>query len=468
VGRVPLADPSILKIGELYFLTGTSDEYGNANFPIFSSLDLVNWSFHSTAFSESQRQGNRVQIGNTQFCNLWAPELFIDPLFPDTLSLAFSATDDEGLGVCEQGFAPPAGGSATPRVRSSVDLVSSHLTQMNLIEFLSQSPFSQAHPFGYRINGHDYFDGGWAAQGFTGIVKAIPTTLLARLYGPEAGNTEFAGNSGRLCHNGVGCNSAIGIDVNFYVDPTNLKTHLIYTWMDGNPGAWGGLHTAAYPLSSDPELGPARVRYLDPRASSWDHLPLAYRHNLSNPIETRLGRGRNLRVVRTPNGLWGRSNAIGSPDSGYGIAEGGAAFWDTSRQRNYWVVSRNFWDSPAYGMFYRVSNQPTLSSLRLNEWNQAQVTELPLLRSKNRAAPCGESVGHGMLFRGPGGRTYAVFHYKEAASSGCGQNPIYPSGSPRSVFFKELSPTSQGRWVEVTNNGSQPSASSYDGFLVPR
>jgi hypothetical protein len=467
-GRVPLADPTILKIGNTYFLTGTSDEYATANFPIFSSDNLVQWNFHGTAFPESNRQGDRVVIGTDRYCNLWAPELFVDPQYPETITLAFSATRDEGQEVCAQGFAPPSGGTATPRVRSSVDMVSSHVTQLDLQSFLQQLPFSSAGPIGYRMGNQDFFDGGWAASQSTGIAKGIPTTLLLGLYGTQPGQTQFLADSGRLCHNGLGCNSAIGIDVNYYVNPVNLRAHLIYTWMDGNPGSWGGLHTAAYPLSSDPAIGALRAARLDPLATGWDHLPLAYRHSTVNPIELRVGRGRNSQRLWIPNGLFGRSTAIGSVNSGYGIAEGGAAYWDSSRQRNYWVVSRNFWDSPAYGMYYRVTNRPELESHRLGSWDEAQRMEWPLLRSRERSLACGESVGHGMLFQGPGQRTFAVFHYKEAAVSGCPGQPVYPSGSPRSVFFKELSPTGDGRWLEVTNSGSQPSSRTYDGFLIPR
>ncbi|MBC3785301.1 glycoside hydrolase family 43 protein [Spirosoma utsteinense] len=60
------ADPSLIRIGETYFAVGTSSEWGPA-YPIYSSKDLVNWSYVGPGFNE---------LPAWTMGSYWAPELF--------------------------------------------------------------------------------------------------------------------------------------------------------------------------------------------------------------------------------------------------------------------------------------------------------------------------------------------------------------------------------------------------------
>lgn len=60
------ADPSLIRVGQTYFAVGTSSEWGPA-YPIYSSNDLVNWTFLGPAFH---------QLPPWTMGSYWAPELF--------------------------------------------------------------------------------------------------------------------------------------------------------------------------------------------------------------------------------------------------------------------------------------------------------------------------------------------------------------------------------------------------------
>jgi xylan 1,4-beta-xylosidase len=60
------ADPSVIRVGETYVAVGTSSEWGPA-YPIYTSNDLVNWTFVGPAFTE---------LPAWTMGSYWAPELF--------------------------------------------------------------------------------------------------------------------------------------------------------------------------------------------------------------------------------------------------------------------------------------------------------------------------------------------------------------------------------------------------------
>ena len=62
-----MADPSIIRVGETYYATGTSSEWA-PHYPIFSSKDLVNWTQEGHVFEEKP-----AWIKNS----FWAPEWFV-------------------------------------------------------------------------------------------------------------------------------------------------------------------------------------------------------------------------------------------------------------------------------------------------------------------------------------------------------------------------------------------------------
>jgi len=60
------ADPSILKVGDIYYAVGTSSEWG-PHYPIFTSKDLIQWQQVGYAFPEKP---------SWTTASFWAPELF--------------------------------------------------------------------------------------------------------------------------------------------------------------------------------------------------------------------------------------------------------------------------------------------------------------------------------------------------------------------------------------------------------
>lgn len=60
------ADPTIIRVGDLYYATGTSSEWA-PHYPIFESADLINWSYVGPAFK------TRPEWTKASF---WAPELY--------------------------------------------------------------------------------------------------------------------------------------------------------------------------------------------------------------------------------------------------------------------------------------------------------------------------------------------------------------------------------------------------------
>lgn len=60
------ADPSVIRVGDTYYATGTSSEWAPA-YPIYSSRDLVNWAYVGPVF---------LRIPDWTMGSFWAPELF--------------------------------------------------------------------------------------------------------------------------------------------------------------------------------------------------------------------------------------------------------------------------------------------------------------------------------------------------------------------------------------------------------
>jgi beta-xylosidase len=61
------ADPTVIRIGDTYYASGTSSEWA-PHYPIFESTDLINWSYTGPAF------GNKPEWTKASF---WAPELYV-------------------------------------------------------------------------------------------------------------------------------------------------------------------------------------------------------------------------------------------------------------------------------------------------------------------------------------------------------------------------------------------------------
>ncbi len=61
-------DPSIIRVGEIYYAAGTTSDFG-PNYPIYQSTDLVNWKQTGAVFNK---------LPDWTSDSFWAPELFYD------------------------------------------------------------------------------------------------------------------------------------------------------------------------------------------------------------------------------------------------------------------------------------------------------------------------------------------------------------------------------------------------------
>ena len=61
------ADPTVVRVGDTYFATGTSSEWA-PHYPIFESEDLINWKYVGPAFSTKPEWTKG---------SFWAPELYV-------------------------------------------------------------------------------------------------------------------------------------------------------------------------------------------------------------------------------------------------------------------------------------------------------------------------------------------------------------------------------------------------------
>lgn len=443
--RVPLADPTIVKIEDWYYVTGTSDHYRTANFAIYKSQDLINWQFHSTAFSDTDGLPHdrfiTVNPGR-RFCNLWAPQLYVDPGDSTNVWLTFTATEDR-----EAGFGSLGRGGL------GYDYLSTYVASVSVGQFENGGPFADpAQGRGHEPMWYHYqvdntgavgLDGGWAQTVADSVARTIPVTGSAELTGPSCGQVYQHGYLfGHRCQ---GTNTWMGLDSFVYFDPTaDDRRWMLYAWRvdEAGNGAWDGNHVAAYPMFDNARM--------DATAAGL-HIPLAFVANDFNPPPG-----------HTDNGY---SGANGSA-FGQGIAEGPAAFkWG---QHTYVLYSRNAWDSPAYGIFYR-KTASNFQALTLPSWSDTGVAEEPLVTSGQRSLAYGPSYGHGEVFIGPGNRPYLIFHAKQQGTYNAALNRVeYPDGfSGRTVYFKELSFDGLGNLTPITEGPGICGKSAVHRFLVP-
>jgi hypothetical protein len=235
------------------------------------------------------------------------------------------------------------------------------------------------------------------------------------------------------------------------------------TQMDAN--ASSGVRPYAYRVQSDPSLSPG-VDFLQCTNAVSVGCQQPSVGDLAWPL---LPSGANCLF---PNGVL---NALGmriDPNCvTAGVAEGPAAF--RRNGINYVLYSRNEWNSPAYGVFYRRSSPGgTIDSIKLAGLAASNTPEAALIVSSNRVQPGGRSYGHGEVFRGPNNpdgseRWYIIFHAKETAQI-VGGNPVYPSKfSGRTIFFKELTFNTDGSMQTMTNDPTNLTPAYIGGFIVP-
>lgn len=449
--RIILSDPTVLELDGQYYVTGTTEDgsfYDMANFPIYRSADLISWELFGTAFPESQRTGDLLELNphpdwppppKRAFCWMWAPELYVDPLQPEVIWMTFTAVENRGHGpgmvdnLCDgyQGLHPTRGNSV-------------YVVSVDRADFLAGGHFADptsgrsAEPrwFAYSNGGFKY-DGG---ESLSPPPRTVPTTVsIEQLDYPQSGKPTLYGK--RWCHergdltptkpapgeeNWKYCSTWMALDSFSFLDPNTNRRWALYTWsvVKANDLVWNGNHVAAHPLVGG-ILWPAHavMDVSDPDG----HLPLAYRQGSSNAIPPV-----DPADPPIPNGCVAGSGG----QTADCVAEAPAVFFHPGTGFYYLLISRNPFGAPAYGIFYRKAD--TFEKLGLGAWDDGATAELPLLTARDRSAPRGPSYGHGEIFLGPGDRPYLVFHAKD------------PGSTRRTVYFKELTFQGDGTILPLT------------------
>ncbi len=450
-----MADPTLLKIGQYYYVTGTNDEAEWVlNFRIYRSRNLVDWEFFKFAFDDSLRNNfSSIVVNSKTLCHLWSPQLYQLPSEPNKIYMTFTAVNNSADPSLPQLCSQPTPVALSRNTSYTVSIQRENfLGSGYFAEGQSQEPM----PFGYTVSNvagtNRYYDGG-ISQRASGINAgaSVPTSL-----DPVPSAAFIRGSGGRLCLPGD-CATAIGIDPFVFLDQG--KHWLLYTWFDTEPGVapvsngWFGSHVAAYPM-----LDPYTMDALAEKTTQF--FQVGFKSNINNAAPG-----------EAYNGTSGR-RASQSP---YGIASGPSAF--TFQGQTYITFSRNSFDSPASGIFYRRSGNSLAglySDAPINHWGELNSLELPLAISQDRTIPCGESVGQGQIFMGPGERLFLMFHRKEAEAS-CSNSssgaPLYNfpgGGSGRTVFFKELDFDIFGNLQVISNSADQGIKGDYRKFIIPR
>ncbi|MGE0616584.1 MAG: family 43 glycosylhydrolase [Bacteriovoracia bacterium] len=426
-----LSDPSIHKIGDWYYATGTSEMVGTTNIVIFRSRDLGNWTRWMTAFPENYENNYQTLVLNQgrKFCHIWGPQLYTDPNNPNRVFMTFAAVENQGANLCTH--------------PDRINLNSQYVTSISMDNFLAHRPANPKYfadpadnrafePAAYfytvnnRTGAQKKYDGGAAAG------HPIPTTVLYDRQGPNPGDTYFDG--WRLCHRGMGCTPSMALDGSVFFDPNQgNKRWMIYAWMVERGGNnWYGQHIAAHPLLNNYKMNAAVPDQL---------LPMAFRLNTRTPDRDRNG-------TVTSDGCV----SAGSVRSGRCLAEGGGAFYWNGWYYIYY--SRNHYTSSRYKIVYRKAR--TFEALALARWDQADAVEYPLVASADATTAAGRSYGSGEIFVGPGDRPYVVFHAKDADSW------------PRTPFIKELTFRDDGTIAPLSDAAGEVPRRNIQFFIIPR
>lgn len=405
-----LADPSVLQIGEWFYVTGTTDSGARwtGNFEIYRTRDFVTFELHMLAFGEQNPNGSgqwlddyqgfkRIHLNGAWYTQLWAPQLYIDPTevgADPNVYLVFAAVQNHTNGERHSIF--------HVRMRRS-HFLSWHNAGMN--PWSGDGPrFADARHgqgfqawFAYKPNNDPAQ--AWRYDGGYGLGKLIPASgEVQGLLGPNCGQLEARsrGYSYR-CHRAA---PWMTIDPFVFIDPqvpnANVwKRVMLYNWDDKNPDVpaahWGN-HVAGAPL-----LGNQFQFNVNGTA-----IPLA------------MARNANHKVNGLDNGTLDRNL---QPWGWGGVAEGATAFYHRGTNRYYLIYSRNTWDSPAYQIVYRMTNPgQTFRDIQLPHFMDQNVNEEILLRATHYNVVGTANFGHPEVFtiRDEFGneRYYLLFHVK--------------------------------------------------------
>jgi hypothetical protein len=459
---IPMADPTVLVIPDstgaaVAYVAGTSDWARDANFCIYKSKDLIHWDPHATAFRDDHRlarfneQGAfpaypndtlKVQPDNSRpggdllglgtgdytfsMYDMWAPELYIDPAYPGRVTLSFTAKvlyDSSAITPYTTPVYPPVTSPTVYATSVPIEEFTKDYTIGSKVYF-GDIPGSIVQPYVYNNGGFSSWDGG-SQMGYP-----IPVTGYGYYTDSfqQPGTASWIANS-YLSHWGVNdARTWMGLDSFVYFE--GGRPWMLYAYAPAMTSSLYLSQVTAHPMTNnagDPWW--FRLRCMDPSPAS-GFVDIARATNPYNRPDAVDG------SPTEPGSVLNGSLNEHAQNTPTAIAEGPAVFSRPTVGANpvpytYALYSRNNTLSPAYGIYYRKSDQG-MAGLAL-PGNEPQ--ELILVQSARRMLPGGVSFGHGEVFKFFNGRYYLVFHMKETSPDG--SFPLTTYGA-RTVFFKEL------------------------------
>jgi hypothetical protein len=488
--RAFTGDPTVLQIGEWFYVTGTNSDAivgppagshsPDVNFPIYRTRDFMSFELHMFAFGRTDNGTASYQYidwmvepprlhlnGNKWYTALWAPQLYMDPSVVNTdpyVYMNFSAVENGTYA---------AGDHSVFHVR---------IKRSKFLEWLTKNPYTDVTgyrfadkreasapwqaSFGRRGWGNVmYYDGGGCVAG----APVIPSSASALLLGggcptqaPMTPQTDQSRKVIRLPLATVNTNwgfqhnhqpvlaSVLAIDPFMFIDPNPLATGvwrrtLIYCWDDRHgltPLSTWGNHIAGMPAGPSQYVFDSSATAL-PFAANRSSYNRLFAYDLDAQTWGFLDNGALAGRNRWRNGA---------------VGEGPTVFWLASTNRYYLVYGRNTVGGPSYQIVYRMTEpgQP-LTSLSLQTWDQdTNVPEHMLLRATDHTRSGGWNFGGPEYFEIQAGDStvypYLAFH---AQPDALGQ----PSTPVRTVFFKELTlePDGSGRLKQLYECSFDPS-----------
>lgn len=343
-GLAPLlADPTVVRIGSWYYITGTSNGLVDAqnhdvvptgspwqsDFAIYRTRNFKTFEFHSWAFQSTPAANSRVlDLGaGGRFSNLQSPQLFTDPHFPDSVFIAFSAVQEAWVPQPGLDWSDPAswqtvsnlvntmapnpdvdqnwvdpndptydwtdyvkdparlGGPGEIWHGEATRFASCYIAACDKSDFeAGTGRFGPIAWFGYNEN--NAIGGPWRYDGGTLVGHWVPASGTASLGHPAYGLLETCSNActaGSPFLRHASTSATKMVDGPFiFLDPQNDNQRWgFYTWVDGGCGypTWQGVHTAGHKMLNDSYF------MYDSTAMTF---PLAFRWNSNNPITARL------------------------------------------------------------------------------------------------------------------------------------------------------------------------------------
>jgi hypothetical protein len=504
-----MGGPTILYLPETghFYATGSSSMLGRANYLILKSPDLVNWTFHMTAFSEANRQHTSTDytgpfyvgwprdsngallplpdndprlnnyINGIHLQRMDAPAMYRDN---GRIWLSFQASDGPWQISCMNG---------TTQYMNEA-FATAWVASIEITQFQNASNHFAGERT-YEPQRYTYLKNGSPVQPPDGGKMISRPTPCAGNFalsanpcpGEPARQMVLAGHrwSFQLAASGTGVPQAatliVGDPFVFFDDLAGNEQWMMYAWRAERVPDVGfnGNNVAAHPLETN--------RLFKASAPLSDFIPIAYRYTTQANEYIPLWISPSNIPVGWPkpagswmyNGFCDEDGAIYGTNFGgtpaeigpIGVVEGPGAFnynppGTTGGPFTYVYYSRNRWVSGAYGIWYRKIARAAgsrFTAAALPGWSATEPSEKVLAAPQNMGMPGGPNGGNGELFLGPPDRNgvrrpYLVIGVKMTNSGA------------KNIYFKELYFESNGDIKPISNTNTK-NAQDWSCFLVP-